>query len=747
MQNRWSESDAVSLIAAQAASCAGDLALLAYATRLLGSDPDLALHGGGNTSCKCALASVLGDAQSALFIKASGIDLAAAQPSDFVALDLAYLPRLLDLAALSDEAMAGEFVCHCLRASSRRASVETLVHAVLPHGFVMHTHPSAILALTNRRDGAQAVPSALGQEIAMVPYAMAGLDLGRTVRDTIARHPLAHALVLMHHGLVTWGATARAAYDATIELVSRAETYLEKHRGRSLGTPSSSAADREQKYLKLAPVIRGVLGPATPDALSDRVILEPLLDPEVAQWIEAPEGKRLARSAPLTPDYLIRTRRVPLWLDHATLDDAKKFREELAQSVASYQAEYRAYVQEHAGEVDMGTLRGFAPPFGPPPATSPRSLRSASPCPPAMVRDEQSSPAPHAPSEARDFLPRVLMIPGLGVVCVGANAADAAMVSDITRQGLAVKATIYQGGAEYLSLDDDHLFEMEFRAYQQAKLGERATDGAAHSLRGSVALVTGAAGAIGSGICEALLATGCHVAATDLPGPALDELVAALGQRYPSRVAAVAMDVTDPASVTAGFAQVIRTWGGLDCAIVNAGIAHVSPLTELSLDVFRKLESVNVEGTLLVLAEAGRHFALQGTGGDVVLVSTKNVFAPGAGFGAYSATKAAAHQLARIASLEFAPLGVRVNMVAPDAVFSHGQKRSGLWAAVGPNRMKARGLDERGLEEYYRSRNLLKAAVTAEHVASAVLFFITRQTPTTGATIPVDGGLPDATPR
>ena len=402
MQNRWSESDVAA--AAQGAACENSLAVLAYATRLLGSDPDLALHGGGNTSCKCLLANVLGEKQSALFIKASGINLALAQPSDFVALDLAYLPRLLDLAALSDEAMAGEFACHCLRSSSRRASVETLVHAVLPHEFVMHTHPSAILALTNRSDAAKVVAAALGQEIAMVPYALAGLDLGRAVRDTMARDPQAQALVLMHHGLVTWGATARAAYDATIELVGRAETYLEKHRTRSLGTPSS-AGDRAQKYLKLAPVIRGVLGPATPDALGDRVILEPLLDPEVAQWIEAPEGKKLALSAPRSTDYLIRTRRVPLWLDHATLDDAKKFREELAQSVATFQADYRAYVQKHAGGVQVA-------------------------------------------SEARDFLPRVLMIPGLGVVCVGTNAADAAMVRDITRQGLAVKATIYQGGAE-----------------------------------------------------------------------------------------------------------------------------------------------------------------------------------------------------------------------------------------------------------------------------------------------------------
>jgi len=199
--------------------------------------------------------------------------------------------------------------------------------------------------------------------------------------------------------------------------------------------------------------------------------------------------------------------------------------------------------------------------------------------------------------------------------------------------------------------------------------------------------------------------------------------------------------------VDEGFQRVIQGWGGVDLVVANAGVAHVSPLTGVDADAFQKLEKVNIEGTLNVLAEAGRHFGKQGTGGDIVVVSTKNVFAPGATFGAYSATKAAAHQLARIASLELAGIDVRVNMVSPDAVFSHGGRRSGLWAEVGPGRMKARGLDEKGLEEYYRNRNLLKARVTAVHVARAVLFFATRQTPTTGATIPVDGGLPDATPR
>jgi NAD(P)-dependent dehydrogenase (short-subunit alcohol dehydrogenase family) len=181
--------------------------------------------------------------------------------------------------------------------------------------------------------------------------------------------------------------------------------------------------------------------------------------------------------------------------------------------------------------------------------------------------------------------------------------------------------------------------------------------------------------------------------------------------------------------------------------VINAGIAMVSSLQETDLEAFRRLEKVNVEGTLLTLSATAHHFVRQGTGGDIVIVSTKNVPSPGAGFGAYSATKAACHQLGRIASLELAPHGVRVNMVAPDGVFSEGNFKSGLWDEVGPDRMRARGLDEQGLQEYYRNRNLLKARVTGRHVANAVLFFVTRQTPTTGATIPVDGGLPDATPR
>jgi len=266
-------------------------------------------------------------------------------------------------------------------------------------------------------------------------------------------------------------------------------------------------------------------------------------------------------------------------------------------------------------------------------------------------------------------------------------------------------------------------------------------------LRNKVALVTGAAGAIGYGICCGLLEKGCHLVATDLPGKKLDSFAADLKQSAGDRVIGIPIDVTNEKSVVRGFENVILTWGGIDIVVVNAGIPLVSYLKDIELDDFRKLEKVNVEGTFLTLREIARHFILQGTGGDVIIVSTKNVPSPGAGFGAYSATKAAAHQLGRIASLELAQYGVRVNMVAPDAVFSEGKYKSGLWEEIGPSRMKARGLDKDQLQEYYRDRNLLKVSVTGRHVSNAVLFFATRQTPTTGATIPVDGGLPDATPR
>jgi rhamnose utilization protein RhaD (predicted bifunctional aldolase and dehydrogenase)/NAD(P)-dependent dehydrogenase (short-subunit alcohol dehydrogenase family) len=698
MKNKWSDENAKTLVGKFSDDFGADLCELAYATRLIGEEKDLALHGGGNTSIKSSIQDVFGDKIPALYVKASGFNMAHIGPDGFVALDGEYLKGLIKLHSLSDEAMADEFRLHQLKAHKALPSIETLMHAFVPEKCIVHTHPPAILTLTNRESGDAIVREACGPNIVVIPYVKVGFDLASAVAKAFDSKPDASGIIVMHHGLITWAQDPKTAYAKTIEIVSMAESYLTIKKSKSpLKETQGSTNKAIERFKSIAPVLRGLLAPKGDPDQNTGIILKPLITDFVLSFINSPDAKQLALTSPLTPDYLIRTKTFPLWVDAPRYDDPPAFRDQLTKAIVSYASDYKDYVVRH--------------------------LKTAFP-------------------QDLDAMPKVVLIPGIGAVCADRTDDEAAMVCDITQQAIEVKEAIFESGGIYQGLSEDHLFDMEFRSFQRAKIGEKGS-----ALEGSVTIVTGAAGAIGAGICQALLEAGCHVAITDLPGANLDAMVNELKSRFGNRVVGIGIDVTDESSVTAGFAAVVGKWGGIDCVIANAGIAHVSSLEDMSIDAFKKLESVNVDGTLLVLREAGRHFRLQSRGGDIILISTKNVFAPGAKFGAYSATKAAAHQLARIASLELADIGVRVNMVAPDAVFSYGEKKSGLWAEVGPDRMKARGLDEAGLEEYYRKRNLLKAKVTAKHVANAVLFFITHQTPTTGATIPVDGGLPDATPR
>ncbi len=720
MRSRWSAKEAERFVARYGAEWGEPLALRTYSARLLGSEPGLVLHGGGNSSVKAMWNNVFGEEVAALYVKASGADMATILPSGHVGLDLEFLLRLRELAEMDDLRMLELLSAHQLHADSPAPSIEALVHAFLPAVYVDHTHADAILALTNRKGGVKAVAEALGDDVAALPYVTPGFKLALATDLAVKVHPKVRGLVLSHHGLITWGKTAEESYEMTIDLVSHAESYLAKGRSTHAVTaappaqaaapePSAApepetaaAAAADERLARTATILRGLLAERTADADRPyrRMVLLTLSGPEVLAALAAPGAREVLVTPPLTTDHLIRTKALPLWVEELESGDEAEVCAGLTGAVDEYSRAYTAYLDRFAKALPEG-VRPFAP------------------------------------------QPRVVMLPGLGVFCAGADLREATIARDITERSIATKTAMAAGGAEYEGLPEAELFAMEYRTLQHAKLAGSAPP----PLRGSVALVTGAAGAIGTGICQGLLRAGCLVVGSDLPGDALEELVDTLGADHPGRIIGIAMDVTDPESVAGAFGEVARLWGGIDLVVPNAGVAAVAALTELDLKAYRRLESVNVEGTLLVLAEAARWFKRQATGGDIVLVSTKNVFCPGAGFGAYSSTKAAAHQLARIASLELAADDVRVNMVAPDAVFSHGARRSGLWAEVGPGRMKARGLDEAGLEAYYQDRNLLKAQVTATHVANAVLFFATRQTPTTGATIPVDGGLPDATPR
>ncbi len=702
MENRWSDEKAAQFTHKYGKQWGEDLAIGLYVASLIGAEDKLVLHGGGNSSVKTIHTNILGEELLAIFVKASGYNMAFIEPDGYTGLDLEYLKKLKNLSDLSDTEMVNEFRTHLLDSRAAAPSIETLVHVFIPKKFVDHTHPDGILALADQVDGEKILRKALGKNVAVLPYFPPGFKLAKAVAAALEENPDAKAMVLMRHGLLTWGETARESYGTTIELADMAEKYLNQHARRPISpdvsTPLSVA---EKRLAEIGPIVRGLL--AKPTGNSDhpweRCILQPLINREVLNFVDSEGGRQIALTPPLTSDHLIRTKPYYLWIDKPKFDDLHHLRLQFSIAIADYAAAYDAYVDKYAASMPAGV-------------------------------------------ERMDPLPRVILVPGLGALCAGKDIAASTIVRDIAAHTLAVKTQIAAMGT-YCGMEEKDLFDMEYRSLQHTKLQSDRRLPLSHH----VALVTGAAGAIGSGIAQELLEQGCHVAVTDLGGEPLVRLADELKAGFGPRVLAIPLDITDPESVAEGFGAVIRTWGGIDLLVLNAGAAHVAALSELGLESFRKLEKINIEGMLTMLAESSRHFKLQGTGGDIVMISTKNVFAPGARFGAYSATKAAGHQLARIASQEFAEFDVRVNMVAPDAVFSHGTRRSGLWAEIGPERMAARGLSPEGLEEYYRNRNLLKARITARHVARAVLFFATRQTPTTGATLPVDGGLPDATPR
>jgi rhamnose utilization protein RhaD (predicted bifunctional aldolase and dehydrogenase)/NAD(P)-dependent dehydrogenase (short-subunit alcohol dehydrogenase family) len=676
------------------------LALRIYTSRLLGGEPSLVLHGGGNTSLKLRTTNLLGDAQEVLLVKGSGCDLASIGPEGFTGVDLDYLRRFRGLEQLSDEEMENQLETHRLRADAPSPSVETLLHAFLPPRFIDHTHADAILVLTNQANADELVAEALGPGVALLAYTMPGLPLAKQVGDCYERTPGLEAIVSRNHGLFTFADDAKTAYSAMIECVSRAEAFIAARTSRPVSVPRSEApAAASAAAARLAQVLRGACTERRSDGRTQRFVCELRTPPDLVTLSRSPQACELCDSGALTPDHVIRTKNRMLFLPRIPGDDA----------------ELGALVRERIGDYVRDYDRYF---------------------------DEQAK-AKRARPRKLDPFPRVVLAAGVGLVTLGPTRRAARVAADIAEQTLRAKCLAGEIGA-YLPISDSHVFDMEYWSLQQKKLGSQVPP----PLAAQVAFVTGAGGAIGAGVAERLLAAGAVVAISDIDADRLAKAHELLAEKHDSdRIESIACDVTSPSSVTRAFEEVSCRAGGIDILVPNAGVAHVATLEDLDAERFAQVVSVNLMGTFNVIKAAIPVLRRQATGGNVVLISSKNVPDPGAAFGAYSASKAAAHQVAKIAALELAELGVRVNMVNPDAVFGDERISSGLWDQIGPDRMKARGLDPEGLRDYYRQRNLLKVSVLAEHVGNAVVFFASEATPTTGASLPVDGGVPSAFPR
>ena len=696
MESRWSEAEAARF--RERYSAAGDpLGARVYTSRLIGAEPDLVLHGGGNTSVKTRARDLFGREVDVLHVKGSGWDLAEIEPEGLPALLLEPLRALRALEALSDEDMVAEQRRALLDPSAPTPSIETLLHAFLPAKFVDHSHADAILALTNQPDGERRVRALFGERIGWIPYAMPGFALAKHAVEVFEKDPNVEGLVLEKHGLVTFGDDAKTSYSRHIALVDRAHAYFsEQMDGRRPLDARPVVAMREWK--EVAAVVRGALAVRTGDLDRPfrRFVLEHRSSDEILHFAAADQGPELAASAPITPDHVIRTKGPYLFLERPPYGNLEALATRLRDEIEAYRRSYVKYFDRNVAA--KGVTR-------------------------AML----------------DPTPRVLVLPGIGLVAVGETRRAARIAADIAVH--TVRAKIWAASiGRYEGLSESELFDMEYWSLEQAKLRAAAPA----PLEGQVALVTGGAGAIGEGVARELLRAGANVVLVDKDEARLDAVRERIGG---DRCEAVFGDVTDEGDVRDAFLRAAELFGGVDIVVVNAGIARAGALVDLALEDFEAVADVNLKGAFLTLREALFQLRRQGTGGSIVLISTKNVFAPGVEFGAYSASKAGAHQLGRVAALEGAALGVRVNLVNADAVFGGPENPSGLWQEVGPERAAARGVAPGDLEEFYRNRNLLKARVTPEHVGRAVVFFACQETPTTGAVLPVDGGLPDAFPR
>ena len=702
MKNLFDEREAEEFISRYPAIPA-ELAVRTYTSRLIGKDPGLVLHGGGNSSVKIEMQNILGEPREVLFVKGSGVDLASIEPGGFAGLELGPLRKLRRLSNLTEKEMENELQIHKISFPSPDPSVEALLHAFLPTRYVDHTHADAILTLTNLKEADDFLWEALGPKAGVLPYVRPGILLAKGVLERYEQNPGIEAIVVMNHGIFTFGDDARTSYERMIHHVSQAERFIaRKMRGKdfkTLRTDLVPPADLPRSVARFCQAARGACAFRTEGGPLHRFYAETRSAPDLVEASLLPEARDLCSSGVLTPDHIIRTKNRWVFMEGIPEDDPA-LQQWVREAVRDYTVQYDRYFLSHIEAKKIERVR-------------------------------------------LDPYPRVFLVAGAGIVTLGLTRKAARIAADIAEHTLRAKLMAGALG-EYVPIPESHIFDMEYWDLQQRKLDPTSPP----PLQGQVAIITGAAGAIGYGIADRLLAAGAVVVLSDIDEARLQKVHSILAQRYCEvQVESIVFDVADYKSVENAFMEISRRLGGLDLIVPNAGIAHVARIEELDPQKFDRVMAVNLQGTFHVIKASIPIFRRQGTGGNIVVISSKNVFDPGSAFGAYSASKAGAHQISKIAALELAELGVRVNLVNPDAVFGDDEIPSKLWELVGPERMKSRGLDPQGLREYYRQRNLLKVQVTAEHVGNAVVFFASEGTPTTGATLPVDGGIPAAFPR
>jgi rhamnose utilization protein RhaD (predicted bifunctional aldolase and dehydrogenase)/NAD(P)-dependent dehydrogenase (short-subunit alcohol dehydrogenase family) len=659
MQSAWTDRDAEAAIA-RYEKLGRDVGLRVYTTRLLGQDPRLVLHGGGNTSVKTRLADLNGEDVDVLCVKGSGWDMGTIEPAGLPAVRLAPLIRLRARETLSDEEMVRLQRANLIDPAAPNPSVEALLHAFIPHKFVDHTHSTAVLALTDQPDGEALCREVFGARVGYVPYIMPGFGLAKAAAEVFDADPSVEGLILVKHGIFSFGADARQAYERMIALVTLAEERLARQHKPAFVSVKLPA--RAAGVADVAPIIRGAC--SLPDSKIDgawkRFVLEFRGNAAAMNFVNGAEVARYGQAGVVTPDHNIRIKNKPLVVAAAEEGNLANFKSAVRDAVAAYGESYKDYFTRN--NLRVGGIKTMLDP-----------------------------------------IPRVVLVPGVGLFGLGRSKKDARIAADLMEAAIAT-VTDAEAVGRFEPLPEADLFDVEYWSLEQAKLG-----GAKElPLAGQVAVITGAAGAIGFATAKAFAAAGAEVALLDVDEAAAQAKAKAVG----GAALGIRCDVTDAASVKDAFAQVAAAFGGVDIAVSNAGAAWQGRIGEVDEAVLRESFELNFYGHQRVAQAAVKIMLKQGTGGCLLFNVSKQAVNPGPDFGPYGLPKAATLFLVRQYALDHGGEGIRANAVNADRI------RSGLLTEdMIASRSKMRGVSE----EAYMRGNLLGREVAAEDVAQAFL--------------------------
>ncbi len=683
----WNDSHAATL---------GEPELLLYRSNLLGSDLRITNYGGGNTSAKIWQTDPLsGEQVEVLWVKGSGGDVGSMKLDGFATL---YMDKLRALKKLyrglaHEDEMVG-YLPHCtFNLNNRAASIDTPLHSGLPFAHVDHMHPDAVIAIAAMENSERITQEVYGGQVGWLPWLRPGYELGLRLAEHVARNPDLRGIVLAGHGLFSWGDTSKSCYENTVDLIARAQSWLSQQRQEKQAQvfggnrfDSLSSADRDETLARLLPVLRGL-------AHQGRAKLLHLnTSAEVLEFVNSADLEPLAALGTSCPDHFLRTKIRPLVVPEALYRlDGAELKMALEQLLADYRADYTAYYE-----------------------------RCKRPTSPAL----------------RDPNPVVVLLPRIGMVTIALDKATARIAGEFYVNAINVMREA-NAVDRYVGLPEQECFDIEYWLLEEAKL-QRAPK--PKPLVGKVALVTGGAGGIGQAIARRMLVEGACVVLADIDQTALEETAATLAKSFSSdAVRGVRCDVTSEASVQAAFAQAAREFGGVDILVSNAGIASAAPLEDTSLALWQRNQDILATGYFLVGREAFRQMKAQATGGAIIVVASKNGMVASNQATAYCAAKAAEIQLSRSFALEGAPLGIRSNVVNPDAVIRGSKIWTGKWSE---ERAAANKVEEGDLEAFYRERSMLKRSVFPEDIAEAAYFFAAEHLSAkcTGNIVNVDAG-------